>query len=185
MNKNIVILIVSIIIFLMALSFFIYSSNENKNMEYEPKNIMEEKEISQTEDIEQLEYLDIKVYKEDGTQVNLSDFKDTSVMLLFWNPENEDSVTVLKKVNELYKKYDDKIKFLMITTSKEVPAVLKKEISIDIYYDLDKQVESVYNITKIPSMIYIYNDNEIINAKSGIPSTDALEANLDILSDNI
>ena len=73
----------------------------------------------------------------------------------------------------------------MISTSKEIPSNLKNEISMEIYYDLDREYEKKYNVTSLPAMIYIYSDNTVMNAKSGVPSTDSLEANLDILSDNI
>ena len=56
---------------------------------------------------------------------------------------------------------------------------------MEIYYDLDREYEKKYNVTSLPAMIYIYSDNTVMNAKSGVPSTDSLEANLDILSDNI
>ena len=34
-------------------------------------------------------------------------------------------------------------------------------------------------------MLYIKEDNKIFNAKSGLTSTDALDANLEIISNNI
>lgn len=142
-------------------------------------------ETSNTEDIGEVGYTDIKVYDEDNTETSLYEFENSSVMLLFWNPENEDSVEVLRKVNEIYKKYENKVKFMMVSTSKDIPDELKNEISMNIYYDLNNEYESKYNISTLPAMIYVYKDNTIMNAKSGVPSTDALEANLDILADNI
>ena len=78
----------------------------------------------------------------------------------------------------------DKIEFLMISTSKEIPEELKSEISMKIYYDLNGECQEMYNATVIPTMVYIDGNNEVINAKSGVPSNDAIEANLDLISNN-
>lgn len=181
-KKNIIILIIAIVIFIIALVFCIYTfkNNISKN---EKEEILEE--VSKTKDIEDSEYKEITIYREDGSEVKLSDFKDKPVMLLFWNRDNEDSMTVLKKVNELYERYNSKITFLMINTSQDVDEKIKDEVSIDIYYDFYKEAVRNYNIIELPSMIYITEDNQVFNAKAGLTTTDALEANLDILSNNI
>ena len=72
----------------------------------------------------------------------------------------------------------------MINTSDKTPKNLEDELTIDIYYDNLKEGTSKFYITEIPSMIYIQKNNEVLHAKSGLTSTDALEANLDILSEN-
>lgn len=156
----------------------------NKSSNIELSNTVLEEE-SKTKDINDVQYEEIKIYDEDGLEINLSDSKNKPVMLLFWNEENDDSVKVLKKVDELYKSYEGQIDFYMISTSKNVSKELKKDISIKIYYDLDEEAQKKYNINELPSMIYISDDNEVFNAKSGFTTTDSLEANLDILSDNI
>lgn len=154
------------------------------NITNETVDNSENLDVSNTKDVENVSYTDITIYNENNDEISLSEFSDNSVMLLFWNPENEDSVEVLKKVNNVYEKYKDKIKFLMISTSNEVPESVKSEISMDIYYDLNNGYQEKYNVQEIPTMIYIYKDNSIMNAKSGIPSSDAIEANLDLLADN-
>lgn len=213
-KKNIILLIFAIVFFIIAVMFFVWSffgehntninigdvnDNFNLNMQNKVKqeNIVnneiineeidnsESKDISNTEDIENISYTDITIYNERNEEISLSEFADTSVMILFWNSQNGDSVEVLKKVNNLYEKYKEKVKFLMISTSKDIPETVKNGISMDIYYDLNNEYQEKYNVQKIPTIIYIYKDNSIMNAKSGIPSNDAIEANLDILSDNV
>lgn len=156
-------------------------NNETDNQEI---NNIEDAEVSKTEDVENVSYTDITIYNEKDEEIALSDFSNNSVVMLFWNPENEESIEVLKKVNSLCDKYKDKIKFLMVSTLKDIPEDIKNEINLEIYYDLNNQYQEKYNIQKIPTIIYIYKDNSIMNAKSGVPSTDAIEANLDLLSDN-
>lgn len=207
MKKNILIIIGSVLILAIAIVFFIYSTQstnvaqnvdkpeqnndvavENTDEEkltledFEDENYVEEE--SNTEDIENVEYKDFVIYKEDKTEVKLSEYKNTPIMLLFFDPAVEDSMTVLKKVEDMYKDYENQIEFFMINTAEEVDEKLKDEYSLEIFYDFDGNAQKEYNIETMPSMIYIDEANEIMNAKSGVVSTDALEANLDILSNN-
>lgn len=188
MKKNILIISISVVILVLGISFFAYTlnikNNETKDIKEETENVTTE-EISKTEDIVNIKYSDSTLYKADKSEVKISDYKNKPVMLLFFNKETEDSIEVLKKVEELYKNYEDKIQFFMVNTSQEVDENLSKEYTIEIYYDFYKETARNYNITEVPSMIYIDENNEVFNAKSGFTTTDALEANLDILSNNI
>ena len=71
-KKTIIILVVAIIIFCIAVGFFVWTLNNNE--EIEPENTVEE--VSKTKDIEDAEYTDFTFYREDGTEVKLSDYKD-------------------------------------------------------------------------------------------------------------
>ncbi len=180
-KKNIIYLIISIILVIIAIIFCLYVfvfNNPNRNNN-------DSKEISKTKDIENVKYNDITVYKADGTEVKLSDYKDSPVVLFFFNKDSEDSIEDLKKFEDMYKKYEDKIKFLMINVSQDVDEELQNEYTIEILYDFYKAATRTYNISEYPSIIYIGDNNEVFNAKSGFTTTDALEANLDILSNNI
>lgn len=181
-KKNIIILVIAIIIFCIALTvaiWGIYSKNTQNNKD----NIVVE-EVSKTKDIEDVEYTDFIFYKEDRSEVKLSDYKDKAAMILFWNSEVEDSIKMLERINEMYEKYSDKINFFMINTTEKVDDKIKSSVSMEIYYDLYKEGVLKYNVSELPSMIYISEDNKIMNAKSGLTTIDALEANLDILSNN-
>ena len=107
-----------------------------------------------------------------------------ATVVCFWNPDNKDSVDVLKKIDAMNEKYEETIKFYMINTSDEMPEDLKNSLSIDVYYDKLKEGTSKFYITEVPSIIYIQKNNEVLHAKAGLTSTDALEANFDILSEN-
>lgn len=189
MKKNILILGCSILLLIVAIVFYMYvnsiqiESNEIGN-EVENQVVIEE-EVSKTKDLEDVNYTDFSVYTSDNKEVKLSEYKDKAVMLLFFNPNNPESMEVLDKVELLYSDYEDKIKFFMINTAEKVGNSLKNEYTIEIYYDTYNEATQNYNITEVPSMIYINAQNEVFNAKSGFTTTDALEANLDILSENI
>ena len=156
-KKTIIILVVAIIIFCIAVGFFVWTLNNNE--EIEPKNTVEVDEISKTKDIENAEYTDFTFYKEDGTEVKLSDYKDKSTMILFWNSENEDSVEVLKKVSGMYEQYKSNVNFIMINTAQEVDEKIKEEVSFEIFYDFYKEGVMKYKISEVPSMLYTSNSD--------------------------
>lgn len=181
-KKNILILLSAIVLVIIAGIFLIWSLNYNK-VEEEEAVVLEEE--SKTKDLENVSYADFVFYREDKSEVNFSDYKDKATMILFWNPNNEDSVEDLKKVNDMYEKYKDKVNFLMINTSEEIDENIKNEVSMEIFYDFYKEAQRKYNVTELPTLIYITADNEVLNAKVGFTTSDALEANLDIISNNI
>ena len=192
MKKNFIIFISAICIFVVALIFFVYTNFSNQN-KVEEDLIKEGNDIlnnedpyveSQTKDIDNVSYTDFTIYDENNSEIKLSEFKDKPTMLLFFNPDNEDSMTVLKKVEDIYKNFEDGVEFLMINTSQNIDKDLSKEYTLKIYYDFYKEASRNYNITELPSMIFINKDNEVFNAKSGVISADALDANLTILMEN-
>ena len=188
MKKNILIIVISILILLLGVGFYIYTLSVTDNSMTEEEIVSEvevKDEVSKTQDIENVTYNDVALFKADKTEVKISDYKDKPIMLLFFNKENEDSIEVLKKVEELYKNYEGTIQFFMINTAKETDEEFEKDYTIDIYYDFYEEAAIKYNIEQVPSMIYINDLNEVFNAKTGFTTTDALEANLDIISNNI
>ena len=194
MSKNsIIILVLSILFVVAAGALYIYVNNMPKTKPVQEMEFkLPEEEPSNTKDIENVTYVDFSFENSDGNLTKLSESQDMAAMVLFWNPDNADSVDVLKKVDSNRKKtspfclcaYEEKINFYMINTSDKTPKNLEDELTIDIYYDNLKEGTSKFYITEIPSMIYIQKNNEVLHAKSGLTSTDALEANLDILSEN-
>lgn len=184
-KKSIISLVVAIVLVIGAAMFFIWSLGVKQEIKEEEEEVIAEEEESKTKDLENVSYTDFVFYKEDRTEVNFSDYKDKPTMILFWNPDNEDSVEDLKKVNSMYDKYKDTINFIMLSTSEDtVDESITSEISMEIFYDFYKEGQIKYNVTEVPTLIYITEDNEIFNAKAGFTTTDALEANLDIISNN-
>lgn len=183
-KKNILILTGAIVLVIMAGAFLLWSMNYNNQEDVEEEKVVLDEE-SKTKDLENTSYTDFVFYREDRSEVNFSDYKDKAIMILFWNPDNEDSVEDLKKVNDMYDKYKEKVNFIMINTSEEVDEDIKNEVSMEIFYDFYKEGQIKYNVTELPTLIYITEDNEVFNAKVGFTTTDALEANLDIISNNI
>lgn len=180
-KKSIIMLVCAIILLVGAVVFVVWVNNSSVHQE-EEKEVLNE--VSDTRDIANARYSDFTVYKADKTEVKLSDFESKATMLLFFNESSDESMQVLQKVEDMYKDYEDKINFIMINTAKEVNNDLQKDYTLEIYYDFYEEAARNYNVKTMPSMIYINDVQEVFNAKEGFTTTDALEANLDILSNN-
>lgn len=184
-KKSIFILVISILFLVASLAFSLYVNSTLSNKEEVGGHFeLPEEEPSNTKDLEGITYVDFSFEDNSGNLVKLSESKDMATVVCFWNPDNQDSVDVLKKIDAMNEKYEETIKFYMINTSDEMPEDLKNGLSIDVYYDKLKEGTSKFYITEVPSIIYIQKNNEVLHAKAGLTSTDALEANFDILSEN-
>lgn len=194
-KKSIVLLIISGIILCIAIVFAIWSfnvdlsiaqNNNVSNSEESTKNTVEQEnkntqEESETQDFTAT-YTDFTLEDLEGNEIKLSDHKDRPVVVLFWSSENQDSVTMLNKINEQYDTYKENISFIAIK-AEEIDEDLG-EIKVPIYVDKNQEVMKIYNVTDLPTILYITKENEIFNAKTGLTTDDALKANMDILSEN-
>lgn len=195
-KKSIILLVISIIILILAIVFATWSfkntvptpklANEDniiqKQEEVENQDIVTNEEVSKTKDFDAT-YTDFVAEDKNGNQIKLSDYKGSPVVVLFWDEENEDSVEMLKRMNEQYKTYKDAIKFIAISSNIEKNLDLTN-IEVPIYYDETKEIINLYNVIEFPTIIYINQYNEVFNSKTGLSTIDALKANLDILSEN-
>ena len=188
-RNNLIVFVGIFLIFILGATFIICSikinelrsvrRNTSVYTEY-PTYIPEEESV--TKELPISKYLTFTVYRDDRSEVNLSEYEDVPVMILFFNDQDEESIKVLDLVESIYKEYEDKVKFLMINTNLNVNYELVENYTLEVFYDFYKEATRKYNITEYPSMIYISETNEIINARSGVPTLDALEANLQLLS---
>ena len=93
-------------------------------------------------------------------------------------------------LNSKYDEYKDKIIFLPISMSdgkvesiESVQEFLRvSEIPMEVYYDLDTNAASMYNVKEIPTFVFIKKDNTVLNKMEGVKSEDAILANLQILA---
>lgn len=190
MGRNSVIIIVSIfLILVLGATFLICSYKLFQLQNAKRESIINSEypiyeEFSNTKDLPVSKYFNFTVYRDDKSEVNLAEYENNPIMVLFFDDNDVDSIEVLNRVDNLYEQYEDKVKFLMINTNKEINYNLKENYNVEIFYDFYSEATRNYNITELPAMIYINSSNEIFNAKTGVPSVDALEANLDILSEN-
>lgn len=152
-----------------------------KNPSKDTTNVVEE---SKTVDLNIKEVKKLSLVDKEQKEVNADNFKDKANFIMFFDNSNEDSIEMLDRVNSEYKNYKEKINFVIIDISEETKSDLNSKYDFDIYFDVDNQTKDAYEIKNTPSMIYILEEGEVLNSKSGLTTKDALQANLDILSGN-
>ncbi len=182
-KKNIILLIVAIIFLVLAIYYVydVYKTNK------EPKTLYSNNNTTQ-----KTNYNNFKVYDKENKLIELEEYKDKPIVILFWQANNTKSVELLKSINSKYEEYKDKIVFLPVSMTDGKTESIESvenflsisEITIPMYYDLDKDAASIYNITEVPTFVFVKKDNTILNKKEGNISEDALLASLDILAEN-
>ena len=187
MNRNIIIIISVFLIFVLIATFVVCTA---KIMSLKNKQDESLAPIGKTDELEIdantfNEFLNFSVYRDDGTLVELNEYENNPLVIMFFDDQDSKSIENLDIIEEAYKSYKNKIKFLMINTNPEKKDELINKYTIPIYYDSNKEGVKKYNITEMPHIIYINEINEIFNTKTGVTTEDALLANLDLLTDNI
>ncbi len=179
--KNIVIVIVAIV-FLAIAGYYVYDVYKEND---ESKTIYSKNNMEQA-----TSYNNFTIYNKENNKVTLESYKDMPVAILFWKTDSAESVEMLKILNSKYDEYKDKIIFLPISMSdgkvesiESVQEFLRvSEIPMEVYYDLDTNAASMYNVKEIPTFVFIKKDNTVLNKMEGVKSEDAILANLQILA---
>lgn len=190
MSRNTVIVFVSIfLIIVLGITFLLCSLKilELKSVKRNADHIIDygiEEKAPDNSNSQKREFLNFTLYRADNTEVDLSEYENKPMMMVFFDDRGEESLQVLSEVDSMYETYKDTAKFLMINTNRDVNESLKNEYKIEIFYDFYKEAVRKYNIKEFPTMIYVQKDNTIFNAKTGVPSLDSIEANLDIITEN-
>ncbi len=151
-------------------------------------------EENQSKDSINKEYTDFTVdtVNEEET-FSLSDYEGKPVVLMFWRSDVGDAIETLNTLNTAYEEYGEDVNFVCIdvaigeNSSKEDVQnfITENDIKVDMYYDTaENNAVKAYNITYVPSVVFIDRNRNVINTKVGVLSYDALEANLDLLTGN-
>lgn len=138
------------------------------------------------------EYSDFTVTTLDEEEFVLSSYEGKPMVLMFWRSDVGDAIESLNTLNSAYEKYGEKIDFVCIDVSVEEPSSRKEvkdyleanNIKVDMYYDVNNDAILSYNVSYVPSVIFMDKNRNVINTKKGVISYDALEANLDLLIGN-
>ncbi len=187
MEKKYIIIIIAVIALLLIIGGIIAFPKIRENY-LEKKDVEMRKswqeERAETTDIE-VKNESFPLYTKNNEEIKIDDYKDKPIMMIFWNSKNEDSVELIKRVDKLYDNYKDDVNFFLISTDQEVNETIEEEIEAPIYYDFYQEATRNLELDDIPAIVTIDKEGNIGNAKGGLASSDMLEANLDILTDNI
>lgn len=138
-------------------------------------------------------YKPSKVYSEEQENVTLSNLADKPMALIFFNTTNEESLEALKLFAEQEKNYDEKVNIAAICVldgtsenTEKIKATLSENgiILKNLLFDLDYSAKNEYNVSKIPTFVFVNKNQEIINTLELEINEDILTANLDILAEN-
>lgn len=187
MEKKYIIIIVAIVaLLLIAVGIVVFpklKANYLEKKDIETRKSWQE-EKAETTDIE-VNDSSFPLYTEKNEEINIDDYKDKPIMMIFWNSNNEDSIELIRRADKLYNNYKDEVNFLLISTDQEVNTAIDEEIEAPIYYDFYQEASRNLELDEVPAVITIDKDGNINNARGGLASSDMLEANLDILTDNL
>ena len=188
-NKKIIIIsvIIAVVVFGGIIACLMFLNNEK------PENTNTQ-ELKVTEDLDLIgeEYSPSKIYDEQNNEVNLSEFSDKPIALLFFNTTELETTNVIEILQKNYDNYKDKVNFVNVCvidgvteTKEDVKSFIEsKDITMPVLYDTDYSAKNEYNIDTIPSIVFINKNNEVINTISGEKGEDVIQANLDIISEN-
>ena len=172
-----IILIAVLVIIAIIVAVYMQGNDERKDIERRKEW---QNETSNSEDVA-INYSDATIYKKDRTEVKISSFSGKETVLLFWDTSNEDSVQMVQRLSSLYEQYKDNVNFVLINTSQEFDDEMQEKLPFEIYNDFYQEAVRNMGIANVPTIIYLRANNEVFQSKYGLSTTDAIEANLDII----
>ena len=118
---------------------------------------------------------DFKVYNDNGDAVLFSDFRGKPVIINFWATWCGVCTTEFPHFENAYKKYGDKVQFMMVNmtegsyeTEKKAKSFIEKNgYSFPVYYDKDLEASVKYYISAIPVTVFIDKDGNIVTERIG------------------
>lgn len=138
-------------------------------------------------------YKPATVYDGSNAEVNISDFDDKPMAIVFFNTTNEESVEALKIFAEQESEYSEKVNIVAVCVvdgTSENPESVKEYLAenkielTNLVFDLDYSAKNEYKVSKIPTFVFVNKNKEIINTLEVDINEDIITANLDILAEN-
>lgn len=180
-KKNVIILVSSILVLLVAIAIFAYAmivKNNENTAQSETSIPLVEAPIETVSEY----FFDI-----DGNELKFENFSDNPIVVLLWKSNNSKSYTMINLITKYYEEYKDNINFLAINVNEAdidldlINDVKAANFKIPMYFDTDLTLENKFNYTKLPEIIFISQNGEIEKEAVEDISEDAFLANLEIL----
>jgi len=118
---------------------------------------------------------DFTMYNNDGEEVALSSFEGTPVVINFWASWCGVCTTEFPHFENAYKKYGDKVQFLMVnmtdgsyeTIGKAKSFIKEKGYTFPVFYDKDFEAAMAYSVTSIPVTVFIDGEGNLVHHRVG------------------
>jgi len=110
-----------------------------------------------------------KLKTSDNKIIDFSDFKGEVIFVNFWATWCPPCVAEMPSIENLYKDYGDKIKFVIVANDERQKVedfIKNKNFTMPIYYGFSKELAE-FSSNSIPISFLINKDGEIVSSKKG------------------
>ena len=183
--KEYIKLIIYFLIFIVLIVISVKGYNhliKEYSMEQEiPNQIQEETEIQKASDFTLTDM--------NGDKVSLSDYTGKPIVVNFWATWCGPCKMELPAFDELYKKYNGQVEFMMVNLTdgyQETVEGVKSFVSengyeFPIFFDTELSASTAYNLYSIPRTIFVDKDGNLVNSHTGAMSESTLKQYIELL----
>jgi thiol-disulfide isomerase/thioredoxin len=178
-NKLVFAAAVSAFVLLMGISYFLYGSlsrREQKGFGASESQAAESK----------IAAVDFTVLDSNGKEIKLSDMRGKPTVINFWATWCPPCRSEMPHFQDAYESLGDEVNFMMIdllaggeTRQKARQYADSEGFSFPIYYDATGEASGKYNVSAIPTSIFVDADGSIIETVIGAMNAATLRKNLD------
>ena len=130
---------------------------------------------------------DFTVFDGEGNPIDLSDFSGSPVILNFWASWCHYCKLEMPDFEEAFAQYGDDVVFMMIdvadgkreTRESGQAYIDENGYTFPVYFDTGLEAASAYNITGLPTTVFIDADGNIAKTVSGAQTLEKLTAEID------
>lgn len=131
---------------------------------------------------------DFTVQDRDENKVSLSDMKGEPVVINFWASWCGPCKSEMPAFEDAYDEYGEKVKFMMVNLTGGSETVESAEefiasggYSFPVYFDIEGQAASAYDIYSIPATYFIDEDGNIAGYVKGALDENSLKEGIELI----
>ena len=184
-NKTSTLIFIALFAVLMAGAYLFYT-----NLKDTAGKIPSETEngsLSGTAEPDKVPAADFTVFDGEGNPRDLSDFSGSPVILNFWASWCHYCKLEMPDFEEAFAQYGDDVVFMMIdvadgkreTRESGQAYIDENGYTFPVYFDTGLEAASAYNITGLPTTVFIDADGNIAKTVSGAQTLEKLTAEID------